>query len=167
MKRFIINTLIILVCFLLQTTAFQRLALADAVPNLLLIVAASIGYLRGQREGILVGFFCGLLMDMYGGVMGIQALLYMFVGYFMGTCNMIYYIDNMIVPVLFVGLCDFLYNFFYYIVSFLLRGRLNFIFYLGRIILPELVYTVLLSVVLYKLLHIFNEKIEETEGKEA
>lgn len=167
MKRFIINVLIILGCFLLQTTAFQRLALADAVPNLLLIITAAIGYMRGQTEGLLVGFFCGLLMDSYGGVIGIQALLYMLVGYFMGICNMIFYIDNITVPVLLIGLFDFLYNLCFYIVSFLLRGRLNFLFYLGHVILPELVYTVLLSVLLYKLLHVFNEKIEEKESKEA
>ena len=39
-------------------------------------------------------------------------------------------------------------------------------FYLRRIIIPEAIYTVLITVVLYKLLFILNKKLTELEMKE-
>ena len=41
MKRLLSMTVIVLVSFLLQTTVFQGLALADVVPNFLLIVTVT------------------------------------------------------------------------------------------------------------------------------
>lgn len=167
MKRFIITAIIILLCFLLQTTVLQKLALADVVPDLLLIVTVAAGYMRGRKEAIYTGLLCGLLTDLYfGSVIGLYALLYMFIGYLNGYCNKIYYRDDFTIPIILVGISDFIYNFFYYVFEFLLRGRTNFLFYLGRIILPQIVYTVLVSVILYKALHTFNTLLEHSETKE-
>ena len=78
MRRKLTVFLIIYVCYLLQTTLFQVLTFASIAPNLLIIVVASFGFMRGKREGLFIGFFCGLLMDIFGGgVLGFYALLYM------------------------------------------------------------------------------------------
>lgn len=168
MKRILTITLLILVCFLLQTTIFQMLALAEVVPNLLLILTAAFGYMRGEKEGLYIGFFCGLLIDcVYGEVLGLYALIYMVIGYLNGFVNRLYYSDDIVIPVALVAISDFIYNFFYYIFEFLLRGRLHFFFYLRRVMLPELIYTVLLSVVIYKLLHMINSWLEMLEQREA
>lgn len=168
MKRFIITALIIIICFLLQTTVFQAIALAGVVPNLLLIIVVGSGYMRGRTEGLLVGLFCGLLVDcVYGDMIGVCGMIYMFIGYLNGMANKVYYRDDFTIPILLVGLSDFIYNFLYYILEFLLRSRLNFTYYLSRIILPELIYTVFISVFLYKLLHIINTKLESAIDKEA
>lgn len=168
MKRFFTIAVLILLCFLLQTTIFQMLALADVVPNLLLILTVAFGYMRGEKEGIYIGFFCGLLTDcVYGEVIGLYAFIYLSVGYLNGLVNKLYYSDDIVVPVALVAASDFVYEFFYYIFEFLLRGRLNFFFYLGRIMLPEMIYTVLLSVFLYKLLHMINNWLEHIEQGEA
>lgn len=168
MKRFFITMFIILVCFLLQTTAFQRIALAGEVPNLILIVTVAIAYMRGKAEGMYVGLACGLLVDiMYGDVIGLHGMLYMFLGYFIGICNEIYYKDDLTVPIVIIAISDFLYNFSFFVLSFLLRGRLNIFFYIRRIMLPELVYTVLIAVILYKLLHFLNDWLERSEYKEV
>jgi rod shape-determining protein MreD len=167
MKRFISTIFVIILCFLLQTTVFHEIALANVVPNLLIIITVAVGYMRGHKEGLFVGIMCGLLVDfVYGDVIGLYALIYMSVGYLNGFCNKIYYRDDFTIPIILVGISDFYYNFFYYIFNFLLRNRLNFFFYLRRIILPELVYTVLVSVVLYKLLHMLNALLEHSETKE-
>ena len=67
MRRKAIEALLIIVCFILQCTVFQALALAGIVPNLLLIVTSSLGFMRGEKEGMAVGFFSGLLMDIFFG----------------------------------------------------------------------------------------------------
>ena len=60
-KRKIVSALIILIAFVLQTTVFQALKLADVVPNLLLILTVCYGYLRGRTSGLVTGFFCSLV----------------------------------------------------------------------------------------------------------
>lgn len=167
MKRIIIAFLIIAISFLLQSTVFQAIAIAGVVPNLLLIVTVSIGYIRGRKKGLACGLVCGLLVDLcFGEVIGLFGLLYMFIGYMNGYAHKIYFRDNYTMPVLLVAVSDLVYGFFYYVFLFLLRNRLNFFFYLRRIIIPELIYTVIVSIVLYKLLNIIYSKLEYAEKGE-
>lgn len=49
----------------LTGTVFQTLSIASIVPNLLLILTVSFGFMRGKKEGMFVGFFCGLLIDIF------------------------------------------------------------------------------------------------------
>lgn len=83
MRRKISVAVIIIVCFLLQSTVFRSLAFANIAPNLLIVVTASFGFMRGKKEGMIIGFFSGMLMDIFfGGILGFYALEYMYIGYF-------------------------------------------------------------------------------------
>ena len=62
-KRVIVTILFVLICYLLQCTVFPKLALASVKPNLMIVVTAAFGFMRGTKEGMLIGFFSGLLMD--------------------------------------------------------------------------------------------------------
>lgn len=66
-KRIIFYILAVIVCFLLQTSVFEFLSLADVVPNILLILTVTMGFIRGKKTGIVIGFFCGLLIDIFSG----------------------------------------------------------------------------------------------------
>lgn len=68
MKRKIVIVLMILVCFLLQSTVFQSLSIASISPNLLIILTSAYGFMKGKKEGMAVGFFCGLLEDIFFGL---------------------------------------------------------------------------------------------------
>ena len=68
MRRKIVLFIIIAICFLLQTTVFRALTFANIGPNLLIIVVSSFGLMRGKKEGLWVGFFCGLLIDIFFGI---------------------------------------------------------------------------------------------------
>lgn len=168
MKRFIITFVTILVCFLLQTTFFQSVALAGQVPNLILIVVVAAGYMRGRMEGLYVGFASGLLIDfIYSDLIGMNAMLYVMVGYIAGICNEIYYRDELSVPLLVIALSDFLFNFVFYVLNFLLRGRTDVVHYIWRNIVPEMVYTVLIAVALYQLLHTIYYRLDKKESEEV
>ena len=67
MRRKLILAVLILLAFVLQGTVFQTLSIASIVPNLLLILTVSFGFMRGKKEGMFVGFFCGLLIDIFYG----------------------------------------------------------------------------------------------------
>lgn len=167
MKRFFITCILVILCFLLQTTVFQGIALAGEVPNLLLIVVVSTAYMRGRKEGMYVGFFAGILVDLvYGDLVGMNAVLLVVIGYLIGVCNEIYYRDELSVPIILVALSDFGFNFAFYVFNFLLRGRFQVFYYIWHIILPEVVYTVLIACVMYKLLHSLNYWLESKEDTE-
>ena len=75
MKRKIVTIAIILVCFLLESTVFQGLSLGTITPNLLIVVTSSFGFMRGKKEGMMVGFISGLLVDiMFNDLIGFYAL---------------------------------------------------------------------------------------------
>ena len=168
MKRKIVVTVLILICFLLQCTLFKALALGGIVPNLLIVITSSFGFMRGKKEGLFVGFFCGFLIDIfYSDLLGLYALVYMFVGYGNGFLNRIFYKDDVKLPIVFITASDFVYCIVSYVLMFLLRTRMDFFFYLKSIILPEVIYTVVVTIVLYRVILFINRKLEENEKRSA
>lgn len=164
MKRCITIGIIIIVCFLLQSTAFHYIELAGVVPNLLLIVTMSFGLMRGRREGLLVGFFSGLLIDIFfGSVLGPYAFIYMTLGYSNGFFHRIYYLEDVLLPMFMITVNDFLYNAIIYIVFFMLRNKLDFSVYMTDIILPEMIYTIIITLFLYKILVHINLRLKRVK----
>ncbi len=167
LKRKAATGLVILICFLLQSTVFQFLSIGSIAPNLLLIVTISFGFMQGKLSGMWIGFVCGLLNDMfYGDLMGFYALIFACIGYCAGFCTKIFYEEEIRVPLVLVAGGDLIYGILVYGAQFLLRGRIELLYYFRRIIIPEMIYTVLITVVLYKLLYKLNKKLTELEMKE-
>lgn len=164
MRRYLIQFLIIIICFLLQTSCFRYFTLAGIVPNLLLIPTMAFGVMRGRKEGMLVGFVSGLLLDIfYGSVIGPYALLYMYLGYINGFFHRVYYMEDLLLPMIMAGVNDLAYNLIVYIVSYLMRNRLDIGFYFLHVILPEVVYTMLMTLIIYKPLVKINRWLKQKE----
>lgn len=168
MKRGIVTALLIFLCFLLQCTVFRHLAFAGIVPNLLIVLTASFGFMRGERTGLLIGFFCGLLADIFfGSTIGFYALLYMYIGYMNGKFCTIFYPQDIKLPVALILGSDFMYGIISYVILFLLRGRFEFQYYFAHIILPEIVYTIAVTLFLYPLILWINTQLEKGEKRSA
>ncbi len=166
LRRVLLIALIIYVCFLLQTAIFSRYPLAGVTPNVLICVIATYGFMKGRRYGIVIGFFAGLLLDIYSGVIfGLYALLYMYIGFLNGMFKKQFFGDDLRLPMILIGTSDFVYGCASYLFLFALRSQYNFSFYLMNIILPEVVYTLVVSIfVYYAILHL-NNWIEKFEKK--
>jgi rod shape-determining protein MreD len=153
MKRFAIYTILILVCFILQGTVFRHLAFAGIVPNLLIVVTAALGLMRGDNTGLIVGFCCGFLVDIFfGDVIGFYALTSMYIGYLNGKLHGVFFPEDMKLPLLLIMVSDLLYGLFAYSMLFMMRSRLNFEFYFANVIFPEMIYTVFAALLLYPLI---------------
>lgn len=148
---------------------YDFISLAEIMPNVLLILVVSSAYMRGRMTGLLLGLFCGLLLDLSTGayVVGLYALMYMLIGYFIGYTHKVYSNEDYTLPIIIIAVSDLIYGFFFYVFEFLLRGRLNVFYYFRRIILPEIIYTVAVSIILYKLLHMINNHLDRRQDKEA
>jgi len=153
MRKKIYYAVSVILLFLLQSSLFSHLTVADVVPNLLIIFTASVATIEGRFDGCLTGFFSGLLLDVtYGHILGMYALGYLIIGYCTGTTNRLFYKEDITFPILMIAASDIAYGIYMYLAGFLIRGRLDFPYYFGHIILPEAVYTVIIAVFLYRLI---------------
>lgn len=167
-KRFFITAVIIIAAYLLQCTVFSSLELAGIKPNLLIIITASFGFMRGSREGMLVGFVSGLLADIqFGDMIGFYALIYLLVGYINGMFQRLYFDEDIKLPLFLIAISEFLYGIIVYFLTYLLRSDFNFLLYLNKIILPELIYTIVITLGLYPLILFINHKLEAEEKRSA
>ncbi|MEY8516086.1 rod shape-determining protein MreD [Lachnospiraceae bacterium 29-84] len=168
LRRIVAVFLIIAICFLLQCTLFQALSFASISPNLMIVTTSSFGFMRGRKEGMWIGFSCGLLLDIfYGSIIGFYALIYACIGYVNGLFRKSFFPDDIKLPLVLIAASDFSYNLLVYIFLFLFRGKLQFMYYLLHIMLPELVYTILVTIVLYFIILKINQKLEIVERRGA
>lgn len=151
--RGIFYAISIVLSFLLQTSVFDFLKLADTAPNVMIAFVVCIALMRGQKEAVIVGFFCGLLVDIfYGNLLGQYALLYVLIGYVNRFFNKLYFQDDFMLPLAVLAGNSLVYDILIYIFFFLLRGRLGFFYFLRSIIIPEAIYTAIVAVAVYRLL---------------
>jgi len=167
MRRFIVSFLLVISCFVLQSTLFKAIAFGGIIPNLMIVLTASFGFMRGEKTGLLFGFFCGLLADIFfGNVIGLYAIIYMYIGYVNGKFNKIFYPDDIKLPLVLILVSDIAYGFLCYVILFLMRGRFHFTYYLLHIIFPEMVYTIVVTLIFYPFLLWINKRLEYREQKE-
>lgn len=164
MRKFFVTTFLVIICFLLQTTAMPAIAIGEIAPNLILIVCAYAGYINGRTVGLFTGLTLGLLIDFqYGSVIGLYALIYMLIAYICGLCHKLYFRDDSIMPVIIIFISDLLYGLLNYIFNFAFRNKLDLSFYMKRIILPEILYSIIVSIFLYRIiLFLYKHKIKKS-----
>ena len=164
LKRIILILILIWACFILQTTVFASLGFITVTPALLLIIPVSLGFLRGKREGLIYGFICGLILDIfYGGILGLYAMLYMYLGFAAGLFNNVFYEDDTRIPVIMTFAADIIAGTAIYIGGFFLRGKLFYPQYFVSVIIPEAVFTAVMTVIVYKVLYIIDRGISGRE----
>ena len=130
------------VCFLIQSTVLHLISIGSITPNLLLILCVSMGLMRGRKVGLWTGFFSGYAFR-------------------------IYYDDDIKVPIMLTVIMDIFYNLAVYGLQFLLRGRLGLGTYFTRIIVPEVFYTVFLTVIVYRIFRYINYHFMSATRKES
>jgi rod shape-determining protein MreD len=169
MRRTITLAILIIINFALQSTIFGFHDIDSITPNLLLILTMSFGLMRGRREGMLVGFFSGFLLDaFFSSVLGPYMLLYMFIGYVNGFFHRNYMVEDVMLPLIVIIIDELTFNFVIYLIFFLLHNHLNFMDYFRRIILPDTLCTALLTIIIYKIYVFINKQLKlKADGKEA
>jgi len=112
--------------------------------------------------------FQRLLLDIFfGSVIGFYALIYMYIGYINGFFRKIFFPEDIKLPLILISASDFGYNLLVYLFLFFLRGKFRFGYYLIHIVIPELVYTILVTIVLYLIILKINQKLEAIEKRSA
>jgi rod shape-determining protein MreD len=167
-KRFLITLIFVYFCVVVQTTVLPMIAIASIRPNLIIIITASFGFMRGAKEGMFVGFLAGLMLDiLFGNILGFYALIYLFFGFLNGLFQQIYLDEDLKLPILLISVSSLVYGLCIYVFHFVLRGQFAFFSYLNQVILPELIYTIAATIGLYPLILWVNRKLETEEKRRA
>ena len=160
--------LLILVGYLIQSTMIRVLPMGGVAPNFLIILTSCFGFMRGKKDGMFIGFISGLIIDiLFGGLIGFYALVYMLIGYANGFFARIFYPEDIKLPVVLITSSELVYCFIIYIFRFLIQGKLRFGYYMLHIILPEIVYTIFVTIIIYKVILNINEWLEDIERRNA
>lgn len=167
LRKFVV-ALFVIVSFILQCSVFGHIAFAGIIPNMMIVLTASFGFMRGEKEGLVIGFFCGLLNDIFfGSFLGFYALVLMYIGYLNGKFSRIFYPEDIKLPIALIVTSDLSYGTLCYILLFMLRGKFQFVYYFSHVILPEVLYTIVVTLFLYPLVLKVNEKLEAREKRRA
>ena len=153
---------LLILAFLLQTSVFPLLPFLSASPNLLLILCFSFGFYYGSLPGMFYGLCAGLLMDLfYSGPFGFYSLIFVLIGYSNGYFHHYYYEEYITLPLFLCVVSGLVYHLYIYIFRFAVRGKGNIPYYALHIVLPSIVFSFLLTVVLYRFFFSASKKLEE------
>ena len=166
MKRFLINVLLLVLAFTIQNCVIPLIPFLSASPNLLLILTFSFGFIYGKEAGMYYGLVAGNLLDLfYSGPFGFFTLLFVNVGYFNGICTKYYYEDYINLPLVMSLVNELIYNVYIYVLRFLIRNRLDIFYYVREIVIPETIFTVVTTLLIYRFFLFTNRRLEEMENR--
>lgn len=161
-KQALLNVILILLAFTIQNCVFPLLPFLAATPNLLLILTFSFGFIHGKNAGMLYGLLSGLLLDLfYSGPFGFYTLVYIYIGYINGIFTKYYYEDYITLPLILSMFNELAYSMYVYVLRFLIRGRLDLPYYFRNIILPEIIFTVITTLLVYRLFLSASRRLED------
>ncbi len=168
MRRVIINLLLIILAFTVQSCVFPLLPFLVATPNLLLILTFSFGFIYGQDQGMWYGCFAGILLDLfYSGPFGFYTLLFIVIGYFNGFFRQYYYSDYITLPLILSLVNELVYNLYIYVFRFLIRGRMDIFYFAWEIMIPEMICTVVTTLLFYRLFLFTSRRLENMQKKRS
>lgn len=164
MKKFgvsIIFLVIFILLYFLQVGVFSHLPIAGVVPNLFIILILYIGLFANSINAILFGIIIGLFLDLlYGNTVGISAVMFCIIGYLGAYFDKNFSKENKVTILLMVIGATIIYELGFYSLNGLI---LNYDFEwlkLMKIIIFEVVYNSLITILLYPLIQNTGYKVD-------
>ncbi len=161
--KYPIYFLITLINFILQTTVFESVSIIGIKPNTAVIIVVSVAFIQGEFDGIITGIFAGFLQDSFFSLyLGCHIFIYASVGLICGYCFKAFFKESFLLPIALTAAADLYSCLVFYILNILLRGYFNILTFLSSVVLPELVYTVLISGLVYRLIYYIADALNRS-----
>jgi len=139
--------------FVFQSTILPSLTIFGVVPNTALIFVILFSLNKGKYYGGFVGMAIGLIQDiMFSTTLGVNAFIYFFIGYIIGTLENTVSRDSIIPPVIFSILGTIFYNFIYLFFMFFLSRRVHFFVLMKDVMIIEVIYNTIATLIIYKII---------------
>lgn len=145
--------LMVLGNFILQSTILPSLSIFGVVPNTALIFVILIGLNKGKYYGGFTGIAIGLIQDIiFATTIGVNAFIYFFIGYTIGSFENTLARDNLITPVICSVLGTVFYNIMYSLFMFFLSREIPFIILMKNVLFVEIIYNIIATIIIYKII---------------
>ncbi len=157
--RFYLLVFLLAAALFVQATLLNLLSVWGVKPDLVIIIVTFNAFLRGSREGALVGFLGGLFKDLaVGGYIGMNALSAMAAGYLIGLTESKLYKDSVLIVFFLVWLSSFTSQFLNYILLTTVDVYISPGVALFNVIIPTATYTALLTPLFYRRFYRSNQR---------
>jgi rod shape-determining protein MreD len=169
MKKFGVSLLFFItfiIIYILQANLFSNLQIAGVVPNLFVIFILWIGLFANATSALIFGIIMGLSLDLiYGKVIGITAIMLCIIGYLGAYFDKNFSKESKLKIIFMVIGATIIYELGYYALTGLIIGFdfewLNF----TRIVIFEVIYNVLITILLYPLIQNLGYKVDRVFKK--
>lgn len=166
MKKILIGIIIFivfLIIYFLQVNFFISFTIAGIKPNLFVVFVLFLGLFAGKKVGTCAGVCFGVLLDIFiGKNIGMAGILLGAIGFLGGYLDKNFSKESKITIILMVMACTFVFEFGVYLLnSFILSYDIQLIEFI-KIVLVEILYNAILTIILYPLLKKAGIVIEET-----
>lgn len=164
MKRILINALIIvvfLITYFLQVNFFSWYNISGVMPNLFVILIFVLGLYAGKIYGITYGVIFGFILDLFvGNTVGLTSLMLGITGYVSGIFDKNFSKDSRLIIMLMIIALTGIYEVGVYVFNIIFNGVHIELMSFSKILIVEIIYNGILSIILYPLLVIFGNYIE-------
>lgn len=166
MKKTIAIVLLILsffIIFFLQSNLFTWFTIAGVMPNLYVILILFIGLFAKKKIGLIFGLLGGLYLDiLLSKVVGISALGFAIIGILGEIFAKNFAKDSRLTIMLMVVGSTLIYeNITYFANTFIAGNQIEVLAFI-RIVVIEIIFNSLLTIILYPLIKKLGYKLEET-----
>lgn len=165
MKKVLINILLVvtfLLIYFLQINLFSWFKIAGIMPNIFIIFILFIGLFYSQIAGIAYGAAIGILLDLFiGKKVGITAIMLGTVGLIGGVFDKNFSKESRITIIIMVIVSTFIYETGSYLLGFPIYGYTLEIVSFIKMLLIEIIYNIIITIILYPIIQKFGYEIEE------
>lgn len=164
----IITIIVFLISYFLQVNFFNWFTIGGVSPNLFVIIVLFLGLFAGKRLGIPMGIALGILLDFFTSKkIGISAIMLGVVGGLGGILDKNFSKDSKMTIILMTIAVTAIYEIGVYILnSMIISINIEIIPFI-KILLIEILYNIIITIILYPLLQKAGYYIEEAfRGKQ-
>jgi rod shape-determining protein MreD len=151
--RYLIFLAISVINLLFANAIFPNINIAGVAPDIIVCTMVSIIILENSMAGAWLGLFCGLVMDLFTGIIGFYTLPYFLTGaavYF--TRKMVNYYDRFFLPAAFAAGAYLIKTGMNALLAYMLNMQFTFSNMLLRYFLPEAAATAALMFLVHMIL---------------
>jgi rod shape-determining protein MreD len=150
MGRFTTTFLSVLAALFLQVVFAPPLSILGVTPNFLMVAVIIIAFVRGSKEGTIVGFIAGLLFDFIGAtVVGPMAFALTLTGFVAGTLREQIFAHSWLLPATVLGVASLVAESIYLILITALGLPMDFFAALATRAFPGALYAVIIAIVAF------------------
>jgi len=136
--------------FVMQVMFAPPLSIMGVTPNFLMVAVVVIAFMRGSRDGTILGFFAGLLFDLIGTtVVGPMALALTITGFIAGLMKEQIFASSWVLPVTVLGVASLIAETIYLVMLTALGMPMSFFSAFFTRALPGALYCMLIAIIVF------------------